>query len=134
MAYNVDEKYILLTEQKLGIVFPESYRNSIMKINGGHVISPLGEDEGVWFLFSIYDDSDRKRLKRTAVDIIRENKTAWNEYGLPENLYAIGNADGEYLVFQKTENNKLEDALYRYHHSDGLEILVTDFSLLTHES
>lgn len=130
MAYNIEEKNLILTEQKLGIVFPKSYRNSIMKNNGGHVISPLGV---VWELFSIYDNSDKKRLRKTAVDLIHENKTAWNEYGLPENLYAIGNADGEYLVFKKIKDNLLEDAVYQYCHSYGLKQLATDFNMLTHE-
>lgn len=134
MAYNLDEKHIMLTEQKLNVVFPKSYRKAIMANNGGLVISPLGEEEGVWFLYPFFDDTDKKRLKKTSIDIVRENQTAWNQYGLPQNLYAIGHSDDEYLVFKKTENNLLEDAVYKYHHSYNLELLADDFSMLTHES
>jgi hypothetical protein len=142
MAYNVDEKYIALTEQKLGILFPESYRNSIMKINGGIVMLPSDEsdeDLEVWPLYRIYDNSDKKRLKRTAIDLIRENELAWNQYNLPKHLYAIGYSDGAYLVFKKGKDVKLEPALYihdmlGYHRDLELTHLVSDFSELAHEN
>ena len=134
MAFDVSEKYVIETEQKLGVVFPKSYRDSIMEINGGMVVSPQGEEEGVWFLFSICDKSDKNRLRRTAQDIVRENEAAWNYYGMPDNLYSIGGDNSEYIVFQKTQSGKLDDAVYLYHPSYGVKLLSSDFSELTHQS
>lgn len=133
MALDLDEKFIISAENKLAVTFPASYRLSMMQNNGGCVISPNGEEAGVWFLFSFLDSSDKKCLKRTAVDIVRENHTAWNDYGLPKNLYAIGNADEEYLVFNKKDDNTLEDTVYIFNPQDGLIELAADFKLLTHE-
>ena len=39
MAFHVDEKYIEKTESGLGVRFPESFRNKIMRLNGGITLS-----------------------------------------------------------------------------------------------
>lgn len=143
MAYDVDEKYIISTEQKLGIRFPESYRRSIMKNNGGVALFPPNGDEDDqedWQLLSIYDDSDKKRLKRTALDLIYENKQFWNAEDLewPKDFYAITRWSNDgCLAFKKGEGVQLEPAVYRYginNYELELQFLAADFSELAHNN
>lgn len=56
MPFPVDEKWILEAEEKLGVIFPISYRKSISKENGGFITI----NEETWDIYPIWDKSDRK--------------------------------------------------------------------------
>lgn len=58
MAFPVDESRIRAAEEALGRTFPDVLRERLMSENGGEIDDT---DEGYWFLYPVYDDSDRRR-------------------------------------------------------------------------
>jgi hypothetical protein len=73
MPFPVDRKFIDRAEQKLGILLPPSYITRMERSNGGAVAVSEDADD-FWELFPIFDDSDKKRLKRTCNDVVRETR------------------------------------------------------------
>jgi hypothetical protein len=136
MAFPVEEKFIEIAEAELGIRFPESFRNKMMKLNGGYVQVPIedevGEDEVEYYeLNPFYDTSDKKRIKRTCNSIVHETKTYRDQYGLPQNLIVLANSDGDLLVYKIEENGKIDPAVYWLdRETEELVIVANDFSEL----
>lgn len=97
MAFPVEDKYIANAEKELGAKFPASFREKMMKSNGGSVEVSTDYFE----LHPFYDTSDKKRIKRTCNSILHETKTAREHYRLPQNLIVIGNnGGGDVLVYK----------------------------------
>jgi len=136
MAFPVEEKFIEIAEAELGIKFPESYRNKMMKLNGGCVKLPdeddVDEDEVSYYeLNPFYDASDKKRIKRTCNSIVHETKTYREQYGLPQNLIVLADSDGDLLVYRIEENGKIDPKVYwRDRDTEELVIVADDFSEL----
>jgi hypothetical protein len=136
MAFPVEEKFIEIAEAELGIRFPESFRNKMMKLNGGYVQfsieDDVGEDEVEYYeLNPFYDTSDKKRIKRTCNSIVHETKTYRDQYGLPQNLIVLANSDGDLLVYKIEENGKIDPAVYWLdRETEELVIVANDFSEL----
>lgn len=78
MPFPVDEKYIVETEQKLGLRFPDAFREKTQRDNGGEVDTPADQ----WQLHPFLDASDKKRLSRTCNSILRETENArkWDSF------------------------------------------------------
>lgn len=129
MPFPVDEKYIVQTEQKLGVRFPESFRAKMQAENGGEVeTSP-----DAWRLYPFFDTSDKKRLKRTSNDIVRETQSARKWESFPPDAVAIGaNGGGDQLVFlRSSQSGNLGPAVYWWDHETGtVHELAVDFSQL----
>lgn len=101
MPFPIDENYIMVTEEKLGVRFPPSFRNKMMRDNGGEVETP----PDAWQLYPFFDSSDQKRIKRTCNDIVRETASAKNWTGFPNNALAIGsNGGGDKLILITSED------------------------------
>ena len=95
MPFPVDIKFVTETERKLGVKFPPAYLNAMVKSNGGGVEAA----PDYWHLYPIFDTSDKKRLKRTCNDVIRETKSANDWPDFPPNAVAIGaNGGGDQLI------------------------------------
>ncbi len=127
MPWPVSETYIDACEQTLGCKLPESYREGMMALNGGTVV--CAQDE--WGLHPIWDKSDKKRLKRTAMDVARETKEQSRWTGWPSNAICIaGNGSGDVLVFLSA-NGVCQPEVLRWSHETGaLAEVAKDFSLL----
>lgn len=98
--------------------------------NGGEVAAAADH----WWLYPIFDDSDRKRLKRTCNDIIRETVSARSWPDFPATGLAIGqNGGGDLLVILvDLETDRYADAIYEWDHETGeLEKLADAFEELT---
>ncbi|REJ68302.1 MAG: SMI1/KNR4 family protein [Planctomycetota bacterium] len=118
MPFPVDIKYVTETERKLGVKFPPSYVTRIVKSNGGEVEAP----PDVWSLYPIYDTSDKKRLKRTCNDVVRETKAAKEWPDFPPAAVAIGaNGCGDQLVLipQADAPDILGSEVYWWDHETG---------------
>lgn len=105
-------------ESKLGVIFPESFHTGMTASNGGEI--DAGQE--YWRLFPVFDTADKKRLKRTSNDIIRETKVAKEWRGFPENAVAIGcNDSGDFLVMVPMEGDatRLQDVVYAWDHETG---------------
>lgn len=131
MAFPVEEKFILKAEEELGVRFPDSYRSSMMSINGGGV-----EVRGdVFSLYPFFDTSEKKRLKRTTNSNVRETLAAREHHGLPADLVAIGdNGGGDLLVYRVLSDRSIEPTLFFFdHESRELTPITADFGELAHQ-
>lgn len=128
MAFPVDEKYIVNAEKALGAKFPASFREKMMKLNGGGVEVSTDYFE----LHPFYDTSDKKRIKRTCNSIVHETKMARDHYRLPENLVVIGNnGGGDVLVYKIESNGSIGNTVYWLcHETEELLLAANDFGEL----
>ena len=130
MPFQLDEKFILQTEEKIGVKFPMSFREKMIKENGGEIET----DEDVWTLYPFFDNSDKKRIKRTINDIIRETEQARSWEDFPKEVVAIGsNGGGDQLVFIIQSDNpiQLDNKVYWWDHETGdLNAVADDFAEL----
>ncbi|WP_443937903.1 SMI1/KNR4 family protein [Pedobacter sp. MW01-1-1] len=118
MPFPVDIKYIIETEQELGLFFPDTFKTKMTKENGGEVMT----DDDDWQLFPFFDKSDNKRMSRTCNHIILETKQAKSWDSFPANGIAIAsNGSGDLLVLLPTEedNTKLSDEIFMWFHETG---------------
>ncbi len=129
MPFPVEEKYIQKAETELGIRFPESFRQKMMKNNGEGV--EVGED--YFELHPFYDTSDKKRIKRTCNSIVHETKMARDHYRLPTDLIVIGNnCSGDVLVYKVQRNGDIDPTVYWFdHETEELVFAADEFSDLT---
>ena len=130
MPFPVDEKYILSTEEKLKVKFPESFRKKMIEENGGTVETP----PDAWDLYPFFDTSNKKRMKRTSNDIIRETNVAREWDTFPKDAIAIGaNGSGDQLIFMRVSvaPDKCENTVYWWDHENGnINKVANDFNEL----
>jgi hypothetical protein len=118
MPFPLDESCIVATEQRLGLRLPEAYRQRMLRENGGVIPTP----PDAWHLHPIFDNTDRKRLKRTVNDIVRETGVASDSAGWPERAISIGaNGGGDHLVLLRSIGNPsvCEPHVYWWDHETG---------------
>ena len=117
MAFPLDIQFVKRAEAKLGRTLPLGYVAKMCRDNGGEVAT--GTDS--WWLYPIFDDSDKKRLKRTCNDIVRETASARDWPDFPVNALAIGhNGGGDKLVLlAEPETDRYADAVYWWDHETG---------------
>jgi hypothetical protein len=119
MPFDLDERFIVAAEEKLGASLPYSYRQAMKSSNGGEVRA-CGD---VWQLYPILDTSDRKRLKRSCNDILHETGFMRGWPGWPENALAIAeNGTSDQLVLLK-EGRRYDPAIYMWLH-DTCELVA----------
>ncbi len=127
MPFDLDEKYIIQTEEKLGARLPESYRTAMMADNGGEIST----DEDDWEQYPMLDTSDKKRLSRTGNDILKETASCKGFGRFPENAVAIAdNGFGDQMVFLKNGNVYGAEVYFWSHETGELDKLADDFSEL----
>lgn len=133
MPFPVDIKYIIETEQELGLVFPDSFKSKMTKENGGELIT---EDDD-WQLFPFFDKLDNKRMSRTSNHIVLETKQAreWDKF--PDNGIAIasnGSGDNLILLPSDNDNKKLREEIFLWQHETGdIQELAKSIDELTEE-
>ena len=127
MPFDLAESFLLAAESQLGARLPESYRNAMLRANGGEL--EVAQDS--WQQYPISDTSDRKRLSRSANHILKEMEacSCWPRF--PGNAVAIaGNGGGDHLVFIK-RGSAFEPSVYLWSHETGsLEKVANDFAEL----
>ncbi len=128
MPFPIEMKWILATQDKLGVTFPASFVTAMSKSNGGEIETETDH----WTLFPFLDASDRKRIARTCNSIDRETKYAReSSYGFPENAIAIaGGMGGDYLILLPMEDHPqtLQHDVYWWDHETGeIERVADDF-------
>lgn len=111
MAFPVDEAAISAAEKQLGRSLPADHRERLMRDNGGEVRTL----DDIWTLHPVFDESDRKRIARTANHILRETAAAKDWWGFPEDAVAIAaNGTGDLLVLLPDY-----DRVHRWDHETG---------------
>ena len=122
MGFNLEEVFIKNTENNLGIQFSLSFKTKMMDDNGGE-ISIKGEG---WFIFPFYDNSDKRRIKRTSNNITRETNLFYLDHDDIKNYVVFAdNGSGDYLLFDK----KNPTPVYMFlHESEIIKKVAEDFS------
>jgi hypothetical protein len=117
MSFPVDEKYIIMAEERLGVKFPQAFRQKMMKNNGGEC-ETLPDS---WQLYPFFDTSDKKRLKRTCNDIVKETDRAKKWPSFPDGAVAIGsNGGGDQLILLPAEGlGILQETVFWWDHETG---------------
>lgn len=116
MAFPVDLKYIIETEEELGVSFPALFKEKMIAENGGEAIT----ENDNWNLYPFFDKSGKKRISRTCNHIVLETKQAREWDNFPVNAIAIaGNGCGDYLILLSGNNEKLGEYIYLWHHETG---------------
>ena len=125
MPFPITREKIADTERKLGRRLPSSYVGRMLEENGG-VVSTATEE---WWLFPIFDNSDRTRLKRTGNDILQETDKAKSWTGFPQSALAIAsNGEGDLLLFLSDKSGTFNSAVYLWDHETGhLDVVADDF-------
>lgn len=121
MPFPVEPKFIQEAENESGFLFPNDFKNKMIKENGGEIQT----DEDDWQLFPFLDKSDKKRISRTCNHILLETRNAKDWNGFPENAIAIAtNGCGDYLILLSDSNNdrQLKEDIYIWlHETDNLK-------------
>jgi hypothetical protein len=127
MPFDLAEPHLIAAEQTLGATLPASYRQAMLRSNGGEVAT-ADED---WVLHPIADKADRKRLARSASHILKETAALKAWPGFPAAAVAIAsNGEGDALVFVRREGG-FDPAVYAWSHETGkLTSVANDFSEL----
>ena len=104
MAFPVDEERIAAAEEALKRRLPDGLRDRLREQNGGEV-----EAGGiVWFLHTVFDDSDRARLRRTATNhLVHETQELRDAFGelFPDGAAAVaGDGGGDVLLLLPGED------------------------------
>lgn len=124
MAFPVETKFIDQAESNLGVSFPVDFRAGMTTLNGGEINT--GQDH--WQLFPFFDTSDKKRLKRTANNIVRETASAKDWRGFPQDAVAIasnGSGDLAILVPSDSDQGTLQDVVFRWDHETGATSILS---------
>lgn len=102
MGLPTTDSFIVATEQQLGFVLPQWLRQRLLQENGG-TIQAAGEQ---WELFSVFDNTDRKHISRSTMNIVRETASAREWEGFPQAAIAIAqNGGGDYLILVPDDGN-----------------------------
>ena len=100
MPFPTSEEFISQAETRLGVRLPDSYRAHLLVQNGGEL--EVGDES--WNLFPVADNSDRKRLARSANHIVAEAAGARAWAGFPPKGIAIAsNGAGDFLPLMPDE-------------------------------
>jgi hypothetical protein len=130
MPFPLDPKFIRDTEQKLSVRFPLSFRDKMIRDNGGHI--EAADDD--WWLYPFLDTSDKKRIARTCNDIVRETKQMKEWPRFPAAAVPIaGNGTGDQLIFLPRETMPEELGLTVFWWDDAtgeVQEVADDFSEL----
>jgi len=117
MAFDLAEIFLIQAEQELNILqFPASYRNSMMRNNGGFFEYGT-EDSDAFVSFNLYpiaDNSDRKRLSRTCNSVVKETKSTRENFDFIENFIQIGDDEGAGAYYFKINDDRSVDDLIWY--------------------
>jgi len=130
MPFDIAPTRIDATEARLGVRLPVAYRDAMARANGGTV----EVDGQTWWLHPILDDSDARRLKRTANDVVHETLEVRTWPSFPSTGVAIahdGSANHLVLMPDAEDGTRLGDAVYRWdHEAQNLERVAEGFEEL----
>ena len=129
MPFPLDKVWIQAAEKELGKRIPDSYRDRLMRDNGGSI--DAANDS--WELYPIYDQSDRKRIKRTFNHVLVETKSAKSWRGFPQDGLAIadnGSGDKLVLLTDKQTGDSFDSMVYLWSHETTQMEPIGDFDKL----
>ncbi len=125
MPFDLSEDQLRVTETEIGARFPESYRQAMMRSNGGEIHAM----SDIWNLIPLQDTSNRKRLSRTANHVIVETRSFSQSAAWPENAYIIADdGTGDALILFREGRQIKPQVFYWFHEGGDLQLVAEDFS------
>ena len=118
MAFPTTEEHLRRAEHELGLTLPLPHRARLLLENGGEVDAA----DDTWELFPVQDTTDRKRLSRTANNIVQETAQARGWPLFPADAVAIAaNGTGDYLILRPVHglSGVLDDTVFIWDHELG---------------
>ena len=88
----------------MGRTFPDVLRQRLKSENGGQIDDA---NEGYWFLYPVYDDSDRRRIGRSANHVVKETerRRSWAD-GFPQDAIVVAeDQEGNAIVLLSGDDN-----------------------------
>ena len=125
MPFPLDPKWISAMETEMGVKFPPLYKGKLLKENGGEVDA----DGDLWWLYPVFDQSDKKRISRTCNSIAKETAGDRGRPDFPVGGVSIGNnGSGDVLLLlpESPGADVLSDAIYWWNHETKQIIKVAD--------
>jgi hypothetical protein len=101
------------------------FRGKMIRENGGSVRAA----DDIWWLYPIFDSSDKKRIARTCNDIVRETRKMREWPRFPAGAVAIasnGTADQLILMPKEESKHDLNSAVFWWHYETGEVRKVAD--------
>ena len=102
MGLPTTNEAISAAEEALGRRFPDELRAHLLRDNGGAVRitgENAADDEDYWQVFPVWDESSRETIRRSANHIVKEQESAREWPGFPEDAVAFAeDGGGNYLV------------------------------------
>ncbi len=118
MPFPIPAAEIAKTEAKLGVTFPDGFKQAMAEENGGEIVAA---DE-FWQVVPFLDASDRRNLAITSDDIVQETEAArdWRRFP-PTGVPVARGEDGDLLILQPLagEPTRLGETIYRWNHQTG---------------
>jgi hypothetical protein len=127
MSFDLAESFISGVEQQLGATLPVSYRDAMLRANGGE----LEIHTESWQQYPIEETSDRKRISRSTNHVLKETEVCLRWPHFPKHALAIaGNGSGDQLVLTR-QGGTFDPSVYIWSHETGtLAKVASDFSEL----
>jgi cell wall assembly regulator SMI1 len=130
MSFTTELHFIESAEEKLGVKLPSSFREHLLKYNGGEI----NVMDMPWELNPVLDVSDKEHARRTGIDIVKETASAREWRGFPQRAVSIGSDGcGNHLVFLPIESDAaiLKPTVFIWwHEGSELEVVANDFGEL----
>lgn len=118
MPFPIDRDEIAKTEEMLGVRFPASHAERMLRNNGGE----LNAVDDVWRLHPFRDSMNPARIARTANDIATETRN-WRTWpgAVQAGVVIADNGTGDVLVLmpRPDQPDQLADAVYWWDHETG---------------
>ena len=123
MGFPVDEPRIAAAEEALGRRLPDGLRERLQRDNGGELTVEGYPGDEIWQLHPVWDDGDRRRIKRTANHIVSE--TEENAEPLPDGAVVVAtNNTADILVLPPGS----DDPAWWDHETGELHPVTTDWA------
>lgn len=125
MPFDLQESFVVAAERALGARLPASYREAMMRSNGGE----RDAEDDTWWLHPIADASDRKRQSRTANHILHETRRSSARAGFPEGALAIAhNGSGDQLILLRSGEVYAPEVYVWWHETGEVRQIAADFT------
>lgn len=121
---SVTRKNIAKTQLKLGVIFPNEFKEKMTIENGGSI----EQFDNSWTIYSFSNESDRRRLRWKRSDITGETKNARQLAHFPSGAVVIaGNETGDKLILLPTGNGRrLGENIHKWTRETGEVTLIAE--------
>lgn len=115
MALPIDMRKIAETEKELGLTFPAVFKLHMSRCNGGAVLI----DDEQWVLYPFFDNTDRRTITRSSLDIRYHTREHASRIGYPSDGIAIAHNDAGEVLLLRPNGQHLGPEVWRFEGYSG---------------